>query len=283
MKLVPTISAVINTLNEEANIKHCLNSLKWCDEVIVVDMQSDDATAEIAKGFTNKVFEFERVGYVEPARKFAAEKATSDWVLIVDADELVPPTLASILNDIATKDSADVVYIPFRTYMLGDWIKHTGWWPEYHPRFFKRGCIEFRNEIHSEFIMKKGARKFFLPAKVQNAMEHFAYLDSEHFVSKLNRYTSIEAAHLHADAATFSTFKMFRSGISEFVTRYFKLGGFKDGRRGLFLSLMMVMYRVLIQIKLWEKYENECETISDKYLRLKEELVSKYNQDNPKS
>ena len=92
------ISAVINTLNEESNIAFCLETLKWCDEIIVVDMQSEDRTVEIAANFTDKIYNFERVGYVEPARKFAVEQATGDWILLIDADELVPKQLADKLG-----------------------------------------------------------------------------------------------------------------------------------------------------------------------------------------
>ncbi len=84
------ISVLINTFNEERNIKNCLESVSWADEIIIVDMYSDDKTVDIAKNYTDKIYYFERMGYADPARQFALKKATHEWVLIVDADEMVP-------------------------------------------------------------------------------------------------------------------------------------------------------------------------------------------------
>ena len=95
------ISAVVNTRNEEKNLDACLKSLNFVDEIVVVDMESEDKTKQIAKKYTNKVFNYDNVGYVEPARNFAINKAKGDWILIVDADERVPRSLAVKLMEIA--------------------------------------------------------------------------------------------------------------------------------------------------------------------------------------
>ena len=84
------ISILIHTLNEERNIRNCLETVKWADEIIIIDMYSDDRTVEITKEYTDKIFYHERMGYADPARQFGLEKATHEWVLQVDADELVP-------------------------------------------------------------------------------------------------------------------------------------------------------------------------------------------------
>src|SRR5450759_4249900 len=107
-----SISVVINTLNEEANIAYALRSVRtWVDEIVVVDMHSDDRTREVAETYGARVYLHDRVGYVEPARRFALAKATGDWILILDADELIPPRLARRLSDIAAAGQADVVSI----------------------------------------------------------------------------------------------------------------------------------------------------------------------------
>ena len=99
MKKLP-VSVLIHTLNEERNIRNCLETVIWAEEIIVVDMYSDDKTVEIAREYTDKIFYFERVGYVEPARKFALERATKPWILVVDADELVPRKLYEKLKEV---------------------------------------------------------------------------------------------------------------------------------------------------------------------------------------
>jgi len=132
------ISAVINTRNESENIFDCLNSLKFCDEIVVVDMESTDNTKEIAKQFTDKVFDHPMVGYVEPARNFAISKAIGDWILVIDADERIPKTLAIKLEEIAEKNEIDYVRIPRQNLIFGQWVRHSRWWPDFNIRFFKK-------------------------------------------------------------------------------------------------------------------------------------------------
>jgi len=121
-----SVSVLIHTLNEERNIRNCLETVIWAEEIIVVDMYSDDKTVEIAREYTDKIFYFERVGYADPARKFALERATKPWILVVDADELVPRRLYEELKNIIEKDLADVVYIPRNNYFFGEILKGTG-------------------------------------------------------------------------------------------------------------------------------------------------------------
>src|SRR5437870_2321022 len=110
------ISVFFNTLNEAQRIRLSLESVKWANEIVVVDMHSDDTTTAIAREYTDKVFSFERMGYCEPARKFAAEQTTGDWILNLDADELVTVGLKKELLKIVKEDQYDAVYIPRKNY-----------------------------------------------------------------------------------------------------------------------------------------------------------------------
>ena len=275
---MPTISAVINTRNEENNIRYCLESVKWCDEIIVVDMESEDKTVAIAREYTAKIFTHEKVLAFDAARKFAVEKATGDWVLLIDADELVPKLLSNKLKEISQNDDADIVYIPFKTYIMGSWITHTGWWPDYHPRFFKRGSVEFVETVHAFMRVSDTARKTHLPQVVVNSIEHFAYYDSTHFITKLNRYTTIEAQHLYDKSTRFTMHSMIAQACKEFFFRYFIYKGLKDGYRGFFLSIMMAFYRALTYIKLWEKWQNKDISVELKYAELKNNIVKEYSK-----
>jgi glycosyltransferase involved in cell wall biosynthesis len=236
-------------------------------------MQSEDTTISIAREYTEKIFTVEKLGYVEPARKFAVEQASGDWVLLIDADEMVAKPLSEKLLRIAANDLADVVSIPFKTYIMGDWIRHSGWWPEYHPRFFKRGMITFNEQIHSICDVDCSARKLFLPATEQDAIVHFCYTDSEHFVAKLNRYTSIEAENMLQGGKNFSIFRMFVAGLRGFQVRYLNQSGYRDGYRGLFLGIMMGFYRMLTYIKLWELHENKGSSVTQKYREQKKDIL----------
>src|SRR3990167_5640085 len=144
------ISVVINTLNEEKLLKNCLESVKWADEIIVCDMHSDDESAKVAKNFGAKVVLHKRVNFVEPARNFAISKVTNDWVLILDPDEEVSEKLAKRLQQIAEKmNQINFVRIPRKNLIFGKWMKAAMWWPDYNIRFFKKGQVSWKNEIHS--------------------------------------------------------------------------------------------------------------------------------------
>lgn len=274
---MPTISAVINTRNEERNIAYCLETLRWCDEIIVVDMESEDKTVDIARQYTDKIYSHKKVLAFDIARKFAVEKAVGDWVLLVDADELVPRPLAERLMAISSADEADAVYMPFKNYLLGEWNRFTGWWPNHHCRYFKKSVMAFSERVHAYQALSDSARRIDLPALEEYAIHHFAYRDSTQFIDKLNRYTSIEASHLYDDRRAFSYFQLFKNGAKEFFDRYIRAKGYKDGPRGLFVSLMMSMYRIMIYVKLWELYEYKEENVSDKYDRLKKQLIQEFN------
>ena len=115
-----TISVFINTLNEAKRIRNCLESVRWADEIVVVDMHSDDDTVAIAREFTDKIFLFDRVGYCEPARKFAVEKTRAQWILNLDADEIVTVGLKNELLRVVQEGRWDAVHIPRVNYFWGD-------------------------------------------------------------------------------------------------------------------------------------------------------------------
>src|SRR5512142_1439943 len=124
------VSVVINTLNEESNLPYCLRSVApWASDIVVVDMHSTDDTRKIAERYGARVFLHEPLGFADPARAFAVSKATHDWILVLDADELVSVALHDELLRIASADEADVVKIPRRNYMFGAPLADTGWAP----------------------------------------------------------------------------------------------------------------------------------------------------------
>lgn len=245
VKLV--ISAIINTKNEAGNLPRALSSLSsLADEVIVADMASTDATRTIATQAGARILEVEDVGYVEPARRQAVEAASHDWILLLDADEIVTPALGLKLKQISQSDEADCVEIHFSTWMFGQENLHSGWsleW-EHHLRFFKRDLVVLPNAIHGAITTRKGARTIRLPAKAELAIVHYNYTDWSSFLQKVDRYTSFEA--------TEDPYARGPAGpqiAREFVGRYLRDGGWKAGRKGLLLSLLMVCYRLLVSEK----------------------------------
>jgi glycosyltransferase involved in cell wall biosynthesis len=252
----PRLSVVINTLNEERNLPFALRSVRpWADEIVVVDMHSDDRTVEIARSFGARVFTHERMGFADPARAFACAQATGDWILVLDADELVPPPLSRRLRALAAEGAADVVRIPRLNFLLGGPLLHSGWNPERDRqlRFFRRGAVTMTPLIHRAPEPRPGTRMLDLPYEAGSALLHFNYLDADQFLERLNRYTSIEAVQALARGDRSTPLRTLVAAAAEWARRYVWHAGFRDGWRGFYLCLFMAFYRVAAAAKLEER------------------------------
>lgn len=275
----PTISVVINTLNEEQRLPFALRSVReWVDEIVVVDMHSDDGTVDVARDFGAEIFMHERLTYADPARAFALARATGDWILVLDADEIVPYPLSRRLQEVAADDEVDVVSIPWRNYLLGAALEHTGWGPaqDRHRRFFRRGSVSARPDIHDYLYTDVRARVLDLPIEPGLAVVHFNYRDVTQFVEKLNRYTSIEAASAsyrgHSGAAR-ATLRAAR----EFARRYLRHSGYRDGWRGFYLSALMAIYSLVVSAKREELLRNgPPEAVDEVYREVAERVLAEY-------
>jgi glycosyltransferase involved in cell wall biosynthesis len=270
----------MNTLNEERRLPFALRSVRsWADEIIVVDMHSSDATREIASSFGARVFLHEPLGYADPARAYAIAQATGDWILLLDADELVPLPLSTRLLEVVRSDEADVVVLPWLNYLLGAPLRRTGWGPtqDRHERFFRRGSVATPPEIHGFLEIQPGARVMRLPYMEGLAVVHFNYLDVRHFLEKLNRYTDIESERVRTDAKAGSVPRAGLRALREFWRRYVRLQGYRDGWRGFYLSAMMATYKLAAAAKVreWQvngdrraveaSYEAEAEKVAAAY------------------
>jgi len=249
------ISAVVNTRNEEKNIEDCLKALHFADEIVVVDMESMDATKQIAKGFTDKVFDHKMVGYVEPARNFAISKAIGDWILIVDADERIPKSLARKLIEITQEGDVDFVRIPRKNLIFGQWAQHSRWWPDYNIRFFKKDTVEWQNEIHS--IPVTTGIGINLDADESLAIEHHHYNTIDEYFERAFRYSTQQAKELIGSGYKFDAKDLITKPIGEFISRFFAGDGYKDGLHGLILAFLQMFSVMLIYLKIWQHEGHE--------------------------
>jgi glycosyltransferase involved in cell wall biosynthesis len=277
-KKSPKISAVILARNEEANIRYCLDTLSWCDEIVVADMESSDRTAAIAQEYTDKVYSHSLTLAFDIAKEFAVEKASGDWVLLIDADEMVPRALGLALRAVAEDEKADVVEVPFNHYIMGAKVRRSGWGYTPQPRFFRRGKVIFGEMIHRYFRKADGVVTVSLPLNDKNSIIHFNYTDSAHFIEKLNRYTDVEAEHLFKSGTRFSYCRLLRAATREFYTRFVRRKGYSEGPRGFSLSLMMAFYRALSFIKLWEKREFAKEPVQSIYERERRAILAEWKK-----
>lgn len=268
------ISAVVNTYNEQKKIGRCLSSLKgFANEIVVVDMMSTDRTVELAKKYGAKIFKHKKINYVEPARNFAIEKAKYDWVFVLDADEEIPESLKIYLKKEIKEPQAEFFRIPRKNIIFAKWMKHSGWWPDYNIRFFKKGSVTWNEVIHSvPMTVGKGID---LPQKQEFAIKHRHYSSVEEYITRMNRYTTIQAKELNKKGIEFKWRDVLTKPMSEFLRRYFAESGYKDGLHGLTVCLLQVLSELVVYAKLWQKqkFKKRKITADDTFNELK--VISK--------
>lgn len=243
-----SLSVVIITFNEEHNLPLTLESVKWADEIIVVDSQSTDRTVEIAKSFGAKVF-------VEPWKGFAAqknsalEKASCDWILSIDADEEVSPELKLDIDNVSCDQSPkDGYYIPRRNLFINRWIRHGGFYPDAKMRLFRRGAARFEERLVHEDAQLTGSS-----GTLTRPLLHHAYPTLSSYIEHMNRYSSLGAEMTVAKRKRgFSVINIVLRPIFTFLYNYVFRLGFLDGREGLLLHLYHSVYVSWKYAKAWE-------------------------------
>ncbi len=247
------ITAAVLTFNEQLNIEYCLRSLyTWCDEVIVVDMMSDDQTRLLAGRYTNIVLQHPRIVDFGLARQMGVDHATGDWILSIDADEIVTPELAEWIRSFVDSDPPyDLALIPRVNVFLGRWLRSTPWWPG-KPRLFRKGAIEVTADLHHGLLPRPGARVATLPRRPEVSLWHFTRLSLEDIMAKTNRYTTMEAATALAEGqGDPSARELFLRAFRE-IGVYVARRGYRDGLGGLAYALDRAYYRFLTQAKRWD-------------------------------
>ncbi len=229
------LSVVINTLNEEANIAACVASVRWAQQIIVVDMMSEDQTASIAEGLGCEVFTHPRSGYVEPAREFAVSKARNNWVLILDADERCSEGLAAWIQANLASARFCGVSIPRRNHIRNQWVKCCGWYPDSQLRLLNRKSAVFSREIHKAPVVGGAVLK--LESGGPAYLLHFAVASMGDRLHKLVRYSEISARFLSEKGKKGSAPMILVRVLWSFVSSYFLRGGIFNGGLGLVLSM----------------------------------------------
>ncbi|MDO8658702.1 MAG: glycosyltransferase family 2 protein [Candidatus Levybacteria bacterium] len=245
------ISLVINTKNEEKNIKDCILSAKdIVDEIIVVDMQSSDKTIQLAKELGAKTYSVKDYGFADPARNFALSKATLEWTLTLDADERLTEELRRKIVRLIKDSSYDGYKFPFKNILLGKWIKHSMWWPDYHLRLFRTGCLNWPAKVHQEPNFT--GKLFQLDPLEKNAVVHYNISDINELLKMVDQYSSVE--HTFKSKKNITPDDMVRYLNHEFRWRYLEHQGYLDGMHGFILGKFMDVYRLLEVAKFWEKH-----------------------------
>lgn len=244
------ISASVIVFNEEDNIAELCESLSWADEIIIVDSFSTDRTKEIAQKYTNKVFDHPFRGYRDK-HEFADSRTSSDWIFWIDADERVTPELQESiekLRDRAEDQLPNGFRIARKTWYAGRWILHSGWFPDYQMRLYRKSPSYWDGIAPHETARVDGRIE-----TLDGELLHFTKRNlSEHHIV-LDSYTTLAAEALENAGKRIGVFRMFSGAIGGFVRSYLIKQGFRDGVPG-FMIAMFTSYGVFLKYaKLWEK------------------------------
>ena len=241
-----TLSAVLITKNSERTIRRCLESLSFADEIVVVDSGSTDGTLEICREFGVRVHETSDWPGYGPQKNRALEHAKNEWVLSIDSDEWVSTSLREELERAMTAGVHAAFAMPRRSSFCGRFMRHSGWWPDYVVRLFKRGTARFSDDLVHERVIVDGS-----VGRLREPILHEAVTDIDQMVSKLNVYSTSGAQMRYArgERATLTTAVL--HGAWTFFRTYVLRRGFLDGREGFLLAVLNAEGSYYRYVKLW--------------------------------
>jgi glycosyltransferase involved in cell wall biosynthesis len=263
------------TLNEERNIDYCLRSVRpWCDEVIVVDMKSDDRTTEIAARHADAIVAHERIAAFDAAREAGLKRATGDWILSIDADEVATPELAAWLREFADSDPPyDLALIPRVNVFLGQRITSTRWWPG-KRRFFRPTAIRVTAQLHRGLVVKPGVRVKRLPKDSNLSIWQFSNVSLTALNDKLNRYTTLEAQQARAAGRREPRRLELVGAPLRQLVKYVARGVHRDGIAGLAYLANRMYYAFMAAAKRWD--EPRAGRRQDEYDDMREAILGRF-------
>jgi glycosyltransferase involved in cell wall biosynthesis len=245
---MPTLSVILITRNEEANLEDCLASLEGiAQQIVVVDTNSADRTLEIAQKYGALIAQPSDWPGFGPQKNRALELATGDWVLSLDADERLTPALKSEIQTAINHNAhVDCFAIPRLSWYCGRFIRHSGWSPDYVDRLFKRGSARFSDDLVHERLIPQGQ-----VARLKNPLLHFSFMNYSQVLQKLDRYSTASAEQAFAKGKTSSPLKAVLHGAWAFFRTYVIRAGFLDGTQGFALAISNGQGTYYRYMKLW--------------------------------
>lgn len=248
-----TLSLAVITRNEEDNLRPCLESVPFADEIVVVDDESTDRTREIAAEFTDRIYrrELDRFGR---QKQFAIDKAECDWVLVLDADERVGEELAAEIRRVLEHDDPafDGYKVRRLTWLFGEPVDYSGWYKCSHLRLFRRGAARYVDRrVHEYPVLREPSRAGCLAGH----LEHYTYADEREYRDKLERYSRLAALDWFDAGRRVNVFNAVwylavvpaAAWLREFLVQR----GFRGGRTGLRIAAMSARADYLTGRKLW--------------------------------
>jgi glycosyltransferase involved in cell wall biosynthesis len=230
---VSSLSVILISKNEAANIRDCLQSVAWADEIIVVDSGSTDETCSIARGMGASVHVHADWPGFGPQKNRALGYASKDWVFSIDADERVTPELRAEIEQAMQTGRADGYYCPRLSQFCGQFVHHSGWYPDYVLRLFKQGAGRFSDSLVHESVLLTGKSE-----KLKTPLLHYSYLTSDDVERKVEQYSTAAAQQMFQSGKRSSLAGAMLSGGWAFVRTYLLRLGVLDGSAGLNIARM---------------------------------------------
>lgn len=244
------ISAVIATKNEEKMLAECLESLRWVDEIVVIDTGSTDKTVSIAKKHNARVVEYHSGKTFSDWRNRELKEAKGEWILYMDADERIPKKLQKEIEAIVANEKNKYSWfaIPRSNVIFGKEFRHGGWWPDYVKRLYKRSSLKkWEGDLHEEPVVEGEM------GKLDNFMLHIKHETIFEMIQKTNQWSVIEAQLMFDAHHPPMTIPRFLSAMGrEFFKRMIKETAFLDGGYGIMMAMYQVFSRFVSYAKLWE-------------------------------
>lgn len=227
----PSVSCIMIVKDEERNIKACLDTLAWADEIIVVDSGSTDRTAEICSSYPGvKFFQRPWKGF-GPQKNIALSLAASEWVFSIDADERVSPGLAAEITGTVSDPKFDAYAVKRKNLYRGVWVRRSGWWPDEVTRLFRRKAARFTDRIVHEGVEYSGRT-----GVLENPLEHHSYAGAGDFIRRVERYAALGASQLAGRGKKAGTANILARTALAFFRSYILKRGFLEGRAGLLIA-----------------------------------------------
>lgn len=248
----PTITALVLTKNEEEMLPLCLERLSWADEMLVVDSGSSDRTVDLAATAGAKVLHHEFRNFSDQTN-WGFSKAAGDWILQIDADELVGAKLRdSVLRTVASDPGEDIFELKRDSYVFGRRMKSSSWSGEWIPRLFRKGSVTFAGEVHQD--PQVNGRPV---GRLDGVLIHHTYRSTAKYFEKFELYSTLWAEKAKARGRRTGILKATASSLWRVFHNYFIRGEFRDGKVGLAVALLGGMHTFIRHIKLWGLHNAE--------------------------
>jgi len=249
------ITAIVPTFNNERFIRRCLESVKWADELLVVDSYSTDKTLDICREYGAKIIQHE---YINSAiqKNWAIPQASNEWILLTDSDEIVEPALKDEILELLENPDAgiDAYRIPRKNYIYGKWMKYNYYYPDYNIRLFRRSCRYVTREVHADIDVPKVRR-----GTLKGHHIHDDFNDMQAYLVKFNRYMRYETDELVKKGKKFRLREVTLRPLVMFCWSYFLGKGYKGGLRGFMIAVQRAYYNFVMYMQLWERQRGKKE------------------------